>query len=160
MFDGSTVAQAFLECGITHVVWIPDSATGAWEHALSDAPGLSLVRVCREGEAFAVASGLQLGGKRPIVQIQCTGLFEAGDSLRNCVHDLGVPLFLLVGLRNYYAWKEGKSGDTAPRFAEAILQAWGIPFVVFDRSKTLDDLKDEYLKATAAQRAFAVFLAE
>jgi hypothetical protein len=70
---------------------------------IAAAPQLRLIRVCREGEAIALAAGLLLGGKRPVVLIQCTGLFEAGDALRNVIHDLKVPLFFIVGVRSYYA---------------------------------------------------------
>ena len=62
---------------------------------------LSLVRVCREGEAWTIAAGLYLGGQRPLVVIQNTGLFESGDALRNVLFDLGLPLFALIGYRNY-----------------------------------------------------------
>src|SRR5262249_59015937 len=82
MLDGPSVAAALKDCGVTHVVWIPDSEVGTWEAALLAEPALRLVRVCREGEAFAVAAGLHLGGKRPGVVIQCTGLFEGRDALR------------------------------------------------------------------------------
>src|SRR5258707_6372657 len=122
MLDGPGVVAALKECGISHVIWIPDTELGAWEPALRSASDVQLIRVCREGEAIAVAAGLMLGGKRPIVLIQCTGLFEAGDALRNVVHDLKLPLFLVVGLRSYYAFKQGNTRDTCPLFAEPILQ--------------------------------------
>src|SRR5205823_6575318 len=93
MFDGPSVVAALEDCGVSHAIWVPDSAIGAWESALLAAPRLTLLRVCREGEAFALAAGLWLGGKKPIVLLQCTGLFEAGDSLRNVVHDLKLPIF-------------------------------------------------------------------
>src|SRR5439155_232893 len=80
MLDGPSVATALKSCGVTHVVWIPDSELGLWEAAFSADPGLQLVRACREGEAIAIAAGLLLGGKRPVVMIQCTGFFEAGDA--------------------------------------------------------------------------------
>jgi sulfopyruvate decarboxylase TPP-binding subunit len=70
MLDGDSVTNTLIECGVTLVVWIPDSSTGAWEAGLSSTSDLSVVRVCREGEAFAVAAGLLLGGKRPVVIIQ------------------------------------------------------------------------------------------
>src|SRR5260370_30685938 len=102
MLDGPSVVAAFKDCGITHVIWIPDSELGTWETALRAESSLQLIRVCREGEAIAVAAGLLLGGKRPVVLMQCTGLFEAGDALRDVVHHLKLPLFLVVGLRTYY----------------------------------------------------------
>jgi sulfopyruvate decarboxylase TPP-binding subunit len=160
MFDGPAVVAALKECGVTHVVWIPDSELGRWEPALRDDPTLQLVRVCREGEAIAVAAGLHLGGKRPVVMIQCTGLFEAGDSLRNLLHDLKLPLFFVVGVRSYYLHQEGKTADTCPVFTEPILRAWQIPYVLLDNRNTPADLAAAYRQARAENRAGAVLLAE
>src|SRR5262249_23054141 len=147
MLDGPSVAAALKECGVTHVVWIPDSEIGTWESALLAEPALQLLRVCREGEAIAVAAGLYLGGKRPVVMMQCTGLFDAGDSLRNFVHDLKLPLFFVIGVRSYYLHQEGKTTDTCPVFTEPILRAWQVPFVVFDRRHTAADLAAAYRQA-------------
>ena len=160
MLDGPSVVAAFKECGITHVIWIPDSEIGTWEPALLSESTLSLVRVCREGEAIAVAAGLLLGGKQPIVLIQCTGLFEAGDALRNVVHDLKLPLFLVVGLRSYYAYQQGATRDTCPVFAEPIMQTWKIPYVLLDQRHTAADLAAAYRQARAENRPGAVLLAE
>src|SRR6266404_1344635 len=122
MLNGPDVAAALKRCGITHVVWIPDTELGAWDAALSAADGLSLIRVCREGEAFAVAAGLYLGGKKPIVLVQCTGLFEAGDALRNVLHDMKLPLFFVVGVRNWYTHQQGATADTCPVYTERIMR--------------------------------------
>src|SRR5215471_14529564 len=128
MIDGDSVAAVFVQIGVTHVVWIPDSELGTWEAALVTEKRLSLIRVCREGEAIAVAAGLLLGGKQPVVLIQCTGLFEAGDALRNCVHDLRLPLFFVIGARSWYAHQAGQSSDSCPVFTEPILRAWQLPY--------------------------------
>jgi sulfopyruvate decarboxylase subunit alpha len=160
MLDGNSVAAALKECGVSHVVWIPDSELGTWEPALTAEPGLRLIRVCREGEAVAVAAGLHLGGRRPVVAIQCTGLFEAGDALRNVVHDLKLPLFFLIGLRGYYAQQQGATNDTCPVFTEPILRAWQLPYALLDRRHTAADLVAAYRQAEAEGRAGAVLIAE
>jgi sulfopyruvate decarboxylase TPP-binding subunit len=160
MLDGPSVAAALQECGITHVVWIPDSELGTWEAALLAAPGLRLIRVCREGEAIAVAAGLYLGGKQPLVIVQCTGLFEAGDALRNFVHDLKLPLFFIIGVRSWYAHQEGKTPDTCPVFTEPIVQAWRLPYTLLDRRHSAADLAAAYRQARDQRRAGAVLLAE
>src|SRR5471032_1783196 len=98
MIDGPSLVAALKSCGITHVIWIPDSELGTWDAALSADSDLALIRVCREGEAFTLAAGLYLGGMRPIVLVQCTGLFEAGDALRNVLFDMKLPLFFVVGV--------------------------------------------------------------
>jgi sulfopyruvate decarboxylase subunit alpha len=142
------------------VIWIPDSELGKWETVLSADRDLKLIRVCREGEAMAVAAGLLLGGRRPIVMIQCTGLFEAGYALRNVVHDLKLPLFLIVGVRGYYAHQRGATGDNCPLFAEPILRAWKIPYVLLDQRRAVTDLTAAYKQAREENRAGAALLAE
>jgi sulfopyruvate decarboxylase TPP-binding subunit len=160
MLDGPRVVTALSDCGITHVIWIPDSELGTWEPALAACKNIHLIRVCREGEAMAVAAGLLLGGRRPIVIIQCTGLFEAGDALRNVVHDMKLPLFLIIGLRSYYAYQQGTTRDTCPIFAEPILKTWQIPYELFDRRHTAADLATAYRKAQAENRPGAILIAE
>lgn len=123
MFTGSEIESLFAELGITHVVWVPDTSIGPWEQSLANSSSLRLVRVCREGEAWPLAAGLHLGGKTPLVVMQTTGLFESGDALRNVLFDLKLPIYSLIGVRN---WLVPQSRDTAKLFAEPILRAWGL----------------------------------
>ena len=160
MLDGSAVAQALKRCGITHVIWIPDTELGSWDRSLASDADLRLIRVCREGEAFAVAAGLYLGGKKPIVVLQCTGLFEAGDALRNVLFDMKLPLFFIVGVRSYYAYQQAKTTDTCPVFTEPILRAWQIPYVLLDNRSTAEDLANAYRQAQDQKQAGAVLIAE
>jgi sulfopyruvate decarboxylase subunit alpha len=114
--------------GVTHMVWLPDTESGFLWQTLHDDPEITLVPVSREGETFAIAYGLLVGGQRPVVCIQSTGLFEAGDSVRGLWIDLDLPLLALVGYRGY----EGgaPSEDSAANFLEPILGAWDIPYEV------------------------------
>ena len=130
MLDAVAAVGVLEGVGFTHVVWIPDSFLGPWEAALVSSPKLKLIRPCREGEAIGVAAGLMLGGARPVVVCQCTGLFEAGDALRNVVHDLKLPLKLIVGVRSYRAFLAGKTADNCPAFTEPIVKAWQVPYTI------------------------------
>src|SRR3954462_244159 len=129
--DGPAVVAALEAAGFTHVVWVPDSHIGTWEAAILGSR-LTLVRACREGEAVGIAAGLMLGGAVPVVVIQCTGFFEAGDAVRNVAHDLKLPLKLVVGVRNARAFREGTSKDNCAHFAERLVQAWELPYPPFD----------------------------
>lgn len=131
MIDGTAVVAALEAAGFTHLVWIPDSHLGTWEPALLKS-SLSPIRPCREGEAVGVAAGLMLGGAKPIVAIQCTGFFEAGDAVRNVAHDLKLPLKLIVGVRGWKAARAGKTADNCPHFAERLVQAWDLGYHLFD----------------------------
>ena len=87
---------------------------------------------------------MYLGGKRPLVVIQNTGLFESGDALRNVLFDLGLPLFALIGYRNYLV---PDSPDTARRFTEPVLCRWGLEYVIVDSPAALGKLAEHYPRA-------------
>jgi len=160
MLDGPDVASALTVAGITHVIWIPDSDLGRWDDALSSHPALTLVRVCREAEAFAIAAGLWLGGKRPIIMIQCTGLFDAGDALRNVMHDMGLPLLVLVGVRNLLAHDRGQTTDTCPKFTLPIISAWGLPASRLDDRQPAPSLALALGQWSASGRALVILYPE
>ena len=156
-YPAEQVADVFVGLGFTHVVWVPDSAMGPWERALQRPGTLELVRVCREGEAWAIAAGLYLGGRRPLVVIQNTGLFESGDALRNVLFDLRLPLVALVGYRSYLV---PNSADTARRFTEPILDAWGLDYVLISASDELPKMAEHFRACLAAARPGVVLVAE
>ena len=119
----SSVVAELKKNNISHVVWLPDSETNFMFQLLTNEPTLDLVPVCREGETMAIAAGLWVGGKRPIVLIQNTGIFEAGDSIRGLGLDVNQPLVMLVGYRGWS--RHGLTKDSAARFIEHILHARG-----------------------------------
>ena len=157
MFPGSQITAALEDLGITHVVWLPDSAIGKWEAALESSAKLQLVRVCREAEAWGIAAGLQIGGQRPLVLIQTTGFFEGSDSMRNFLFDLKLPLFALVGYRSYNVVD---STDSAKRFAEPVLQAWGLDYILLKQPSDLPLLSEHYRACQAANKPGVALLAE
>jgi sulfopyruvate decarboxylase TPP-binding subunit len=157
MITGPQIVGLLGELGITHVVWLPDSALGRWEQDLEQAEGIQLVRVCREGEAWAVAAGLQIGGARPVVMIQNTGLFESGDALRNVLIDMQLPLPAIIGYRSYLV---ENSTDSARRFTEPILKAWGLEYVILSEPDPLRQLRDHFVACRRAGRAALALLPE
>lgn len=158
IFPGAEVAGLLRDCGITHVVTVPDSTLGQWEPDI-EAIGIRLVRVCREGEAWAVAAGLYLGGARPLVMMQCTGLFESGDSLRDVLHDWQLPIPSIIGYRSYLS-QETLPGDTCLTFTEPILRAWQIDYCLVTESAHFDLMAGQIRTSLAEGKARAVLLAE
>jgi sulfopyruvate decarboxylase subunit alpha len=152
-----SIAPTLEQLGVTHVVWLPDSAMGQWEAELERSPAISLVRVCREGEAWAVAAGLHIGGQRPLVMIQNTGLLESGDALRNVLFDMKLPLYAIVGYRSYLI---KDSPDTARKFTEPILKAWGLDYVLLDDDDPLPQFINHYQACQTAGRPGVALLPE
>ncbi len=131
MFSGEEIVEVLTGLDITHVVSVPDSTIGQWEEAIRGSRTMRLIPVCREGEAWHVAAGLWLGGARPLVLMQCTGLFESGDALRNALFDYRVPLLAIIGYRSYLD-ESSLPGDTARIYTEPILRAWDLDYRLID----------------------------
>ncbi|MFN0181757.1 MAG: hypothetical protein ACKVZ0_23360 [Gemmatimonadales bacterium] len=159
MFSGDQIAGLLDQLSVTHVVTIPDSTLGQWEPAIEARGRTRLVRVCREGEAWAVAMGLHLGGSTPIVMIQCTGLFESGDALRNVLHDWKLPIFSLIGYRSYLN-QDTLPGDTCLVFTEPILAAWSIDYRLLTRPDQFGEIAEHYQACRAAGKPGAILIAE
>ena len=159
MFSGGQVASVLADIGVTHVVTVPDSTIGPWQDAIEQGGHTQLVRVCREGEAWGVAGGLLLGGALPVVMIQCTGLFESGDALRNVVHDWKLPIFSIIGYRSYLN-QDTLPGDTCLVFTEPILDAWKIDYRLITTPSQLPLVAEHFAASRAAARAGAIVVAE
>ncbi len=159
MCCGEPIAELLDHVGATHVVTVPDSTIGKWYPAVERRGRTRLVHVCREGEAWEVAGGLYLGGAHPIVMIQCTGLFESGDALRNVVYDWQLPIFSIIGYRSYLD-QSSLPGDTCLTFTEPILQAWKIDYRLITRTSQFHELEAHINACRGANVAGAALIAE
>ena len=159
MFSGQQVARLMLDIGVTHVVTLPDSTIGSWGDAMEKTPGLKVVRPCREGEAWGIAGGLYLGGATPLVMIQCTGLFESGDALRNIIYDWKLPILSMIGYRSYLD-QSVLPGDTCLTFTEPILDAWQLPYRLITEPAQYDDMRAFLAAARQARKPATALIAE
>jgi sulfopyruvate decarboxylase TPP-binding subunit len=159
MFSGEQVAEVLDALNITHVVTVPDSTIGQWQSAIERRGRTRLVRVCREGEAWEVAAGLHLGGARPIVMIQCTGLFESGDAIRNVLHDWKLPIFSIIGYRSYLN-QDTLPGDTCLVFTEPVLDTWKVDYRLLTRPEQIGEIAEHYTASVGANRAGCILVAE
>ena len=129
---------------------------------------IRLLTVTREGEAFAVASGLWLGGANPVVLIQNTGLLESGDSLRGTAIRMGVPLLCFVTYRGYHKLPEGDDGardvmtcanvDSVAIVTEPTLDAWRVPYELYRSDDDQERIASAAARAEAESRPVALLL--
>lgn len=164
--------DTLVESGASHVVGLPDNESAALFDALATDPRLELLIVTREGEAFAIASGLWIGGATPLVVVQNTGLLESGDSLRGTAMRIGVPLVCIIGYRGHA--KMARAGidpndiastpaalqrgdvDSAALLTEPTLRAWGVPFRVAAAGSVADEVRRAWQQAQRQQSPVAV----
>jgi phosphonopyruvate decarboxylase len=138
--EASRLAAELAARGITHAVGIPDNASAALFRRLAER--MPVLTVTREGEAFAVAAGLWMGGRTPVVVIQNTGLLESGDSLRGTAMRMRVPLLVLVTWRGAASLAKGNAVDAGTLgrpdvdsvavLTEGTLRAWGVGYGIMN----------------------------
>ena len=142
--------------GVTDVVYLPDTETGYMYSGLVQSD-FRVIPVCREGESMAIAAGLIMGGRQPVVLIQNTGFFESGDSIRGICLDLKLPLVILVGYRGYVG--EGRtSPDSAAIYIEPILNAWGIPYHIITSDANVHHISEAYRQAQETGHTVVVLI--
>ena len=153
-----TVLAQIKANGVTHVVWLPDSETN-WLYLLMKAdPTIELIPVSREGAAFSTAAGLSVGGKKPIILIQNTGLMESGDSLRGWAIGMNIPVVLMVGYRGYT--RHGVIQDTAATYTERFLNAFDVDYYLIENSEVAERLTIVFNEAERTQRPVAVLVGD
>jgi sulfopyruvate decarboxylase TPP-binding subunit len=173
MVLAKSVLQELRKCGVTHVIGVPDNTSAALFHLLGTAPEIKLLPVTREGEAFAIASGLWIGGKNPVVLIQNTGFFESGDGYRGTALRMRIPLACLITYRGYRKLKRYPLDcsadldaetysrpelDSAAIFTEPTLKAWGLPFDFLHHEEDVPKISWALSEARAQSRPVALLV--
>ena len=148
MIHARLIIEELLRLRVTHVVGLPDNGSRSLFEQLWNQDSIEVMLVTREGEAFAIASGLIVGGVRALVLVQNTGLLESGDALRGTAYNMGLPLVMLIGYRGFAAHHEGIGRiDTAATFLEPTLKAWSIPYTTATTDADVHQIGDAFEKA-------------
>ncbi|MBM3804881.1 MAG: hypothetical protein FJW26_21555 [Acidimicrobiia bacterium] len=169
MVQAQLVLDVLYRHAVTDVVSLPDNASAGLVTLIREADDMRLLSVTREGEAFALAAGLWIGGRNPVVLIQNTGLLESGDSLRGTLMRMRIPVVCLVTYRGYakLARWNGAALEPSPEVlsrpdmdsvavvTEPTLRAWGL---WFDFLRTDDVVKISTAFAQAKQLSAPVVL--
>jgi sulfopyruvate decarboxylase TPP-binding subunit len=153
-----TVLAEMKKHGVTHVVYLPDSETN-WLYLLMKAdPAIHLVGVNREGHASSIAAGLWLGGAKPVILIQNTGMLEAGDSIRGWLMTLNVPIVLMVGYRGWT--RHGVTTDTVATYTERFLMAFGINYYLVENDGDASRIDVAFEEAERTKRPVVVLVGD
>ncbi len=96
-------AKSFVEtaklAGFSLYTGVPCSYVKPFINYVIDAPDLSYIGATNEGDAVAIASGAELGGKRAIAMMQNSGLGNAVSPLTSLNAIFKIPTLLIVTLR-------------------------------------------------------------
>jgi sulfopyruvate decarboxylase subunit alpha len=172
MLTTHRLLESFNRIGISHVVGLPDNSTAALFHELANDPKIYLITVTREGEAFATAAGLWIGGQKPLLLIQNTGLLESGDALRGTLTRMRLPILCLISYRGYKSLPEPRPPaygiddlsrremDSVAALLEPTLRAWELPFVLVGDNDELEKIAAAQKRAEEERRPIAIVIGE
>ena len=150
------IVQELKKNSVSHTVWLPCSDTAAIHRVIFEEPSIRSIPVCREGETMAIAAGLWVGGKVPVVFVQNTGFFESGDSIRGICLGASIPLVIMIGYRGYT--RHGPTTDSAARFIEPILHTWQINYYLVERDDDVDRISGAFDEANRTSKPVAVLI--
>ena len=153
------IVDALKRQNITHVVGVPDNGSARIYELLREDQEIEVITVTREGEAFAIAAGLYVGGKMPVIIIQNTGFLESGDAIRGTVINMQVPVVVFIGYRGYHNRDaDGKWVDSVAAFLEPTLKAWNLPYRMLETDADIGSIDWAYGKSAETSLPAAVLL--
>jgi sulfopyruvate decarboxylase subunit alpha len=174
MLSAKSVLEELKACHVSFCVGLADTALAALTTILENDPSVRFVPVTREGEAFALASGLWIGGQNAVISVQNTGLLESGDALRGTAQRMRVPVLCLITYRGYSNVRGRKTHtaseprdpdefskpdlDSAALVTEPTLKAWGVPFEFLDSDADLSKIRQSFNRAQRESRPVALLV--
>jgi sulfopyruvate decarboxylase subunit alpha len=130
--SSSEVFEALKDCGVDLVTSVPCVNLRDLLLMIRDDPGMRHIPVTREEEGVGICAGAYLGGMRPVLLMQNSGLGNSINALASLDLLYGIPLLMVISHRGL----EGEQivGQVPMgQLTEPLLEAMGIPAHVLDR---------------------------
>lgn len=155
----SEVHRLFRAAGVSHVSYVPDAGHTSLINLLQSDPDIRTSVLTSEEEGVAVATGVWLGGKRPAILMQSSGV-------GNCINMLSLPiitrtpLLMLVTMRGEWAefnpWQNPMGKAT-----QVSLEAIGVTVLRVDNPHDLiETIEQAIIMAYEADQQIAVLIGQ
>jgi hypothetical protein len=174
MAQARLILEELKKNAVTHVIGLPDNSSAKLFDLLVADRDIRLVPVTREGEAFAIAAGLWIGGRMPVILVQNTGFCESGDSFRGTITRMRVPLVCMITYRGYakLAGRLRDAGeatpdaetlsdpnlDSAALITESTLAAWGMPYGFLHVDEDIGQLASAFRIVAERRQPFGILI--
>jgi len=122
--------------GSRHVVYVPDNPLSHVLRILRERyPDVRTTIATREEEAFGIAAGLYLGGARPTVMLQSSGLGNSLNAITSLLLPYRIPALIAISMRGDAGeWNEAQV--PMGRAVRAICDAIGIPHTTAESAES------------------------
>jgi sulfopyruvate decarboxylase subunit alpha len=126
--------------GSRDVVYVPDNPLShvlrRFEHRFQD---VRLILATREEEAFGIAAGLYLGGRKPTVMLQSSGLGNSLNAITSLLLPYRIPVLIVVSLRGDEGeWNRAQ--QPMGRAVRSIFDAIAVPHVTVEAADVVADV--------------------
>lgn len=142
------IIDALRTQGVDWAVSVPDWVQLPLYKQLLEGPGFNVTPACAEDEAVAIAGGLSVAGRNPIVLVQNQGLYASVNNIRAITLDAEIPMVFLVGQFGLEAARIGEpfasSGRRVVRLLPRLLEALEIDWRPLDSVTDLPNLAWAY----------------
>ncbi|NHI91956.1 MAG: sulfopyruvate decarboxylase subunit alpha [Candidatus Lokiarchaeota archaeon] len=123
--------------GIDFATGVPCGVQKNIIYNLINDPDIIHISATREAEAIGIAAGAYLAGKKPVVYMQNSGLFNCSNDIASLLIPYKIPIFLSI------TWR-GCPGEDAPQHlitgkaTISLLKSINIPYFVIEKSNRND----------------------
>jgi sulfopyruvate decarboxylase subunit alpha len=135
----SGVCAGLHAAGSRHVVYVPDNPLSHVLKILHEGfPDVGTTLATREEEAFGIAAGMYLGGGRPTVMLQSSGLGNSLNALTSLLLPYRIPLLIVISMRGDVGeWNDAQV--PMGRALRSICDAIGLPHATAETSGTTEE---------------------
>lgn len=126
--------------GSRHAVYVPDNPLSHVLNVLGrDYPDVRTTLATREEEAFGIAAGLYLGGARPTVLLQSSGLGNSLNAVTSLLLPYQIPVLIVISLRGD-AGEWNAAQMPMGRALRGMCDAMGVPHTTAESAETTGDI--------------------
>ena len=157
---GRDILDAIKQSGIEFVVSVPDITTseGLLRPLVQD-PALRHVRVCKEDEGVGICAGLSFCGRRGLLMMQSTGMYDSVNAIRAVAVEYELPICMLVGLQGALADEDPReSPKHIVRSAPPVLDALGVTHHLLRHAGDVAKIRPAIDHAYAVSRPVALLI--
>ena len=132
----AAVCEGLRAAGSRHVVYVPDNPLSHVLRILgNEHSDVRTTVATREEEAFGIAAGMYLGGARPTVMLQSSGLGNSLNALTSLLVPYKIPALVIISMRGDIGeWNDAQV--PMGRAVRAICDAIGVPHATAETPET------------------------
>jgi sulfopyruvate decarboxylase subunit alpha len=158
--DGAGIIREIKASRIEFVVSVPDIVTSeGLLRPLARETDPRLIRVCKEDEGVGICAGLSYCGRRSLLLIQQTGLFDSINAIRGVAVEYSLPICMMVGLlQKESGVPPRQSKRYGVRIVQPVLDAMGITYHEIEADADVDKIGPAIDAAYAEMRPVVLLI--